>query len=130
MFLAAALVAPCAAARADQATPDPASPPPINGIVPWGKVVWLHRPDGDAMEEVYPRAAMEAHMSARVALECVIDAQGGFGPCVIASRAKGWGFDQAAAALLPKFKVATEIDGQSIVGRKLLFSIAFVVPRS
>lgn len=76
---------------------------------------WASIPDGEAMAEVYPEFATMVGLDGDVTLRCVVARDGSLSLCrVNVAVPDGVGFDQAALALAPRFRVnPREVDGEA-----------------
>ena len=76
---------------------------------------WASIPDGEAMAEVYPEFASMATLDGDVNLRCTVAPDGTLSLCrVNVAIPEGLGFDEAALALAPRFRVnPREIDGEA-----------------
>ena len=92
------------------------------------KPVWVELPNSSDLFAAYPAQAKVESLGGRVALNCLINWDGGLVDCAIASQdPAGKGFGEAGLVLAAKFRMQTSFtDGSSAVGTRLTIPIRFV----
>lgn len=92
--------------------------------------VWISRPNGDQVAQVYPRKALEEQLSGNVVFNCTWSENGRPVDCVLESETPtGEGFAEAGLALSKGFHAkATLSDGTPISGRPYRLPIRFLPP--
>jgi len=92
--------------------------------------VWISRPNGEQVAQVYPRKALEEQLSGNVVLNCIWSEGGRPTECVVENEAPtGAGFAEAGLALSKGFYAkAVLTDGTPIAGRPYRLPIRFVPP--
>jgi TonB family protein len=86
---------------------------------------WIERPDGSDFARHYPVEAMRNETEGRVALDCLIKADGYLRCAVASEEPAGEGFGDAALQIATRFRVAPEAEGESAVGKRIRQSILF-----
>lgn len=92
--------------------------------------VWISRPNGDQVAQVYPRMALEEQLSGNVVFNCTWNEDGRPVDCVLESETPtGAGFAEAGLALSKGFHAKAALnDGTPIAGRPYRLPIRFVPP--
>jgi TonB family protein len=89
---------------------------------------WIALPEAAALANAFPAKARAAGLkSSRVVLGCVAGATGGLEACELQSEDQpGFGFGQAAMALVPAFRLKTwSDDGRPMVGGRVRIPLRF-----
>jgi hypothetical protein len=92
--------------------------------------VWISRPNGEQIAQVYPRKALEEQLSGNVVFNCTWNEDGRPINCVVESETPtGAGFLEAGLALSKGFHARSTLeDGSPITGRPYRLPIRFVPP--
>ena len=93
---------------------------------------WARKPNADDLAELYPKAAVDAHIEGRATIHCMVTAAGELAGCkVLAEEPVGSGFGDAALALAAKFKMKPQTrDGTPVDGGQINIPISFKLPRT
>lgn len=95
-------------------------PPALTGVV------WLERPNARDFERYYPPDARAQSVEGRVALDCLVDAEGRVTCAVATEDPLGWGFGEAALRISRYFRMAAATrDGRPTSGGSVRVTIAF-----
>lgn len=87
---------------------------------------WLARPGPREFERFYPARAREREKNGKVALDCIVAANGALGCRVAHEDPAGWGFGAAALRIAPFFRIAPRMeDGRATEGGTVRVDIAF-----
>lgn len=104
----------------------PQAAPGDVGLLEARDVRWRRRPDERDFERHYPRAALEASLSGRVVLDCLIQDGGALSCSVAEEEPTGAGFAEAAHQLSREFRAGSRTeDGQRSAGRRVRLALAF-----
>lgn len=97
---------------------------------PVASPVWISRPNGEQIAQVYPRKALEEQLSGSVIFNCIWNEDGRPINCVVESETpEGAGFLEAGLALSKGFHARSTLqDGSPISGRPYRLPIRFVPP--
>lgn len=118
-------VAPAAPAKSEPAPAPAVTPPPAPSSV-IEDPVWLERPGALEFQRFYPTRAMERSWEGRVALMCVVRADGRLNCSVRSVDPAGWGFEDAALNISRSYRMAARArDGSAVEGRRVPLTIAF-----
>jgi hypothetical protein len=102
----------------------------LMGAAPVELPVWVSRPDGDDVAQVYPQQALLDQLVGRADLACSVTSGGQLADCAsIGEEPEGNGFAEAAGRLADKFHMSpTDRDGQAVAGRPFVLKIRFILP--
>jgi len=91
---------------------------------------WAQKPTGEDLADVYPPAAVQAHLEGRATIACVTTVEGLLADCkVIVEDPPGAGFGEAALALAARFKMRPMTkDGHPVAGGNVRIPILFRLP--
>jgi TonB family protein len=86
---------------------------------------WVRPPNPAEHARYYPPSALERGVAGRVVLDCLVAAQGRLRCAIASEEPLAAGFAQAALASSRSMQMATEIDGQSSIGRRVRVPMQF-----
>jgi TonB family protein len=88
--------------------------------------VWVRRPSGAILAQLYPPSALDKGVGGHVVLDCAIRGSGDLACAVASETPAKYGFGRAALSASSAFKASPNAaDGQSAVGKHVLVPINF-----
>lgn len=100
-------------------------PAPPSSVVMTG-TSWEERPSGQDYARLYPQRAMDAGVSGRVTLDCLVDGNGSLSCAVLSEEPPGYGFGDATIRLSRNFRMAPRTtDGRSTAGGRVRIPITW-----
>lgn len=105
---------------------DPPPAPPTPSVIT--NPVWLEQPDARDYVRYYPPRALERGQTARVTLDCLIQADGRINCTVTNEDPPNWGFGEASIRVSRHFRIAPATrDGQPTNGGRVRRTIVWNV---
>lgn len=89
------------------------------------RTVWVEEPDRQTFWRHYPVAALNAEITGRAVLRCLVDDDGGLRCQVEDETPEGLGFGNAARRVMGAFRMAQEIDGRDTNGLRVRVPVQF-----
>jgi TonB family protein len=86
---------------------------------------WIERPNAQAFANHYPEDALLRRLEGRVALECLVVAEGRLRCAITEEDPADAGFGLAALGIAQDFRMAAEIDGQPTTGKRVRVALRF-----
>jgi TonB family protein len=97
----------------------------LQAALPLPRADWARPPNPEDFARYYPPSALQQGVQGRVVLDCLVEADGRLRCAVASEEPLAAGFAQAALASARSMRMATEIDGESSIGRRVRVPLRF-----